>query len=99
AFRDIAPAAPVHVLVVPRRHFATAAELSTQAPTLMAQVIAATAEIAEAEGIAESGYRLVVNTGPDAGQSGFHVHVHVLGGTNLVDWSVGLPTREQLGSA
>jgi len=83
AFRDIAPQAPTHVLVVPRQHFKDAAELYAADPRLLADTIAAGVRVAEQEGIAESGYRLLLNSGADAGQTVFHAHLHVLGGRPL----------------
>lgn len=83
AFRDINPQAPTHVLVVPRTHCADAAELYDADPGLLAGTIAAGVRIAEQEGIAKTGYRLLLNTGADAGQTVFHVHLHVLGGRPL----------------
>ena len=87
AFRDIAPAAPVHVLVVPREHHATAEALADADPALLAEVLAAAVAVARAEGL-DGGYRLVVNTGDDAGQTVHHLHVHVLGGRGLA-WPPG----------
>lgn len=83
AFRDINPQARVHVLVVPVEHHEDALALATAAPTLLAEVLAVGAEVARAEGIADSGYRFVFNTGPDAGRTVFHAHLHVLGGEQL----------------
>jgi histidine triad (HIT) family protein len=88
AFRDINPMAPTHVVVIPRAHHASAAALAEAEPGLVAQVLATGAEVARAEGVAESGYRLVFNTGPDAGQTVFHVHLHILGGRSLA-WPPG----------
>lgn len=82
AFRDLAPQAPVHVLVVPRDHHPDAAATAAADPPLLAEVLAAAARVAESEGLT-GGYRLVANTGPDAGQTVFHLHVHVLGGRPL----------------
>ena len=79
AFRDLAPAAPVHVLVVPRQHHPDLAALSAADPVLLADLWAAAVGVARSEGL-DGGYRLVVNTGADGGQTVFHVHVHVLGG-------------------
>jgi histidine triad (HIT) family protein len=83
AFRDINPQAEVHVLVVPRQHHEDAAVLAEEDPALLADVVLAGAEVARQEGIAESGYRLVFNTGPNAGRTVFHAHLHVLGGEQL----------------
>lgn len=81
AFRDINPQAPTHVLVIPKRHVATAAELSAHAADAAA-VLALAGKVAHVEGL-ESGYRLIANTGADAGQAVFHVHLHLLGGRKL----------------
>lgn len=83
AFRDINPQAPTHVLVVPRRHYRDAAELVAADPGLLADLMAAGVAVAEREGVAESGYRLLLNTGAHSGQMVFHVHLHVLGGEPL----------------
>jgi len=83
AFRDLNPQARVHVLVVPRTHHEDASELAAADPRLLADVFATGARVAEQEGIDESGYRFVLNTGEDAGRTVFHVHLHVLGGEQL----------------
>ena len=87
AFRDIDPQAPVHVLVVPVAHHADIAELATADPALAAALLAAARDVAKAEGI-DGRFRLVLNTGAQAGQSVFHVHAHVLGGRDLT-WPPG----------
>ncbi len=87
AFRDISPQAPVHVLVIPREHHENVGELASAAPETSAHLLKAAKDVAEAEGIGD-GYRLVFNTGADAGQSVFHVHAHVLGGRDL-NWPPG----------
>mgnify|MGYP006276963525 CR=1 FL=1 len=87
AFRDIAPQAPTHVIVIPREHFDNAAELANGNKELAAQVLQATIDVATLEGLAE-GYRIVTNTGADGGQSVGHVHFHVLGGRSL-NWPPG----------
>ena len=87
AFRDISPQAPVHVRVIPREHHENVGELATNAPQTTAQLLQAAKEVAAAEGIGDA-YRLVFNTGADAGQSVFHVHGHVLGGREL-NWPPG----------
>ncbi|GAB3674732.1 histidine triad nucleotide-binding protein [Actinocorallia lasiicapitis] len=87
AFRDINPAAPVHVLVVPKAHYANLAELGAD-PVATAAVATLAGEVAQAEGVAETGYRVVFNTGRDASQTVFHVHAHVLGGRGF-DWPPG----------
>ncbi|AHH95066.1 histidine triad nucleotide-binding protein [Kutzneria viridogrisea] len=83
AFRDIGPQASTHVLVVPREHHEDALALATDAPGLLDDLVTAAGEVAKSEGITESGYRLVFNTGPDAGRTVFHAHLHVLGGEQL----------------
>jgi len=88
AFRDVNPQAPVHVLVVPRAHHANLAELATAADDLLADLVAHAHEVALSEGIAASGYRVVFNTGPEAGQTVQHVHAHVLGGRPMT-WPPG----------
>ena len=85
AFRDIDPKAPTHVLVIPRVHVASLDE--ARDPALVGQVMLAAAEVAASEGIA-GGYRTVINTGADAGQTVHHLHVHVLGGRKLA-WPPG----------
>lgn len=81
AFRDIDPQAPVHVLVVPRDHHADVAQLAAADPELLAALVRLGHEVAEDE--ADGQFRLVFNTGVEAGQSVFHVHGHVIGGTRL----------------
>ncbi len=88
AFRDISPQAPVHVLVIPRAHHANAADLAAADPALAGRLLAVAGAIADQEGVAESGYRLVTNTGSGAGQSVDHVHFHLLGGRGL-SWPPG----------
>ncbi len=79
AFRDIDPQAPTHVLVVPKAHHRDVAALAAADPGLLTEVLAAVTAVAEQEGLAGR-FRLVFNTGAEAGQSVFHVHAHVLGG-------------------
>ncbi|MEM9056914.1 MAG: histidine triad nucleotide-binding protein [Pseudomonadota bacterium] len=83
AFRDLNPQAPVHVLVIPRKHIESMATLEPGDTELIGKVVAAGAEVARREGIAESGYRAVMNTNADGGQSVYHLHLHVLGGRQL----------------
>lgn len=82
AFRDVAPQAPTHVLVVPREHHADAAACADADPALLGEVMAAAVDVARQEGL-DGGYRLLTNTGDDAGQTVHHLHVHVLGGRPL----------------
>jgi histidine triad (HIT) family protein len=88
AFRDIDPKAPLHVLVVPRRHIPSINALEPADEALIGKLFAAARDIAAAEGVSRSGYRMVINAGPDAGQSVEHVHLHVLGGRGLA-WPPG----------
>lgn len=87
AFRDINPQAPTHVLVVPKRHVEHAAGLAAASADELADLVALAASVAAAEGL-EGGYRLVFNTGADAGQTVFHAHLHVLGG-RAMEWPPG----------
>ncbi|HWG61002.1 MAG TPA: HIT domain-containing protein [Streptosporangiaceae bacterium] len=88
AFRDINPQAPTHVLVIPRAHYPDLPALAAADAGLLAEVMTQAHEIAVAEGIAGRGYRVVLNTGPDAGQEVQHLHAHVLGGRKLT-WPPG----------
>jgi histidine triad (HIT) family protein len=83
AFRDVNPQAPTHVLVIPREHLQNVAAVAAESDADVAGLFRLAAEVAEAEGVAESGYRLVANTGADANQTVFHAHVHVLGGRSM----------------
>ena len=83
AFRDINPAAPTHVLVIPRRHIESAATVTAADADTLAEMIATAQDVARKEGIADSGYRLVFNVGDDALNSVPHLHLHVLGGKRL----------------
>lgn len=80
AFRDVNPQAPTHVLVVPTDHYENVAELAAADPEMLAEVFTVADDVARAQGLAESGYRGVLNTGAGVGQSVFHAHLHVLGG-------------------
>ncbi len=88
AFHDRHPQAPVHVLVIPRRHVASLAHAVPEDASLLGRLCLAAAETARRTGIAESGFRVVVNSGAGVGQSVFHVHLHVLGG-RPVGWPPG----------
>lgn len=83
AFRDINPQAPTHVLVIPREHHPNVGALAAADAELLAALLGEAHRVAEDEGIADSGFRVVFNTGPEAGQTVFHVHAHVLGGRGL----------------
>lgn len=83
AFRDIHPQAPTHVLIIPRKHIPSVTDLDSHEAGVMGRLFLVARDLARKEGIAEEGYRLVVNTGRGAGQSVFHVHMHLLGGRSL----------------
>jgi histidine triad (HIT) family protein len=88
AFDDINPQAPTHTLVVPKRHVASLAELNEVDAGLLGHLMLAGAKVARQKGIAEGGYRIVVNTGRHGGQTVFHLHLHVLGG-RAMHWPPG----------
>jgi histidine triad (HIT) family protein len=88
AFDDINPQAPVHTLIIPKKHVSTVQDCRDQDSDLLAELMVACANVAQQKGLAESGYRIVTNTGRDAGQTVFHLHLHVLGGRHLA-WSPG----------
>lgn len=83
AFADINPEAPTHVLIVPKRHIASLNDLSVEDDQLVGELIRRAASLAKALGVAEGGYRTVFNTNRDAGQTVFHIHLHLLGGRSL----------------
>ncbi|WP_405581348.1 histidine triad nucleotide-binding protein [Streptomyces sp. NBC_01190] len=83
AFRDINPQAPTHVLVIPRVHYPDAASLAAGDPGAAADVLREAGKVASQEQVNESGYRIIFNSGPGAGQTVFHAHAHVLGGQDL----------------
>jgi histidine triad (HIT) family protein len=83
AFKDIKPRAPVHILIIPRKHIASVPDIEPNDDTLIGQIFRVAAQLAREHGIAESGFRVVVNSGPDAGQSVFHLHYHLLGGRQM----------------
>jgi histidine triad (HIT) family protein len=83
AFRDLNPQAPLHVLIIPKRHIATTNELAAEDAPLVGRLVWVAARIAEEQGVAESGYRTVLNCNAGAGQSVFHLHLHLLGGRRL----------------
>jgi histidine triad (HIT) family protein len=80
AFRDIRPQAPTHILIVPNEHVSTAKELLDTDSSVLIRMFSKAHALAQAEGIAAKGYRLVINSGPDAGQMVDHLHLHLLGG-------------------
>lgn len=83
AFDDINPQAPVHTLIIPKQHVSAVQDSSDQTPDLLAHLLVVCTKIAKQKGLSESGYRIVTNTGRDAGQTVFHLHFHVLGGRHL----------------
>lgn len=88
AFHDITPQAPIHVLVIPKRHVASLAEAIEADAALLGKLSLAAKRVAVETGVAESGFRVVMNSGPDAGQSVSHLHLHVLGGRAMA-WPPG----------
>jgi histidine triad (HIT) family protein len=88
AFRDIAPRAPTHILVIPRAHIASAAELTEADGPLLGRLFGAAALVAREQGIADAGYRLVTNVGRWGGQTVDHLHLHLMGGRPF-DWPPG----------
>jgi len=88
AFRDINPQAPTHVLIIPRQHIATINDISDDDQALVGSLYTAAREIAAAEGIADDGYRAVMNCNEGAGQTVFHIHLHLLGGRGF-SWPPG----------
>ena len=88
AFRDITPQAPVHVLLIPKEEIVSMATVETEDQAVLGHLMVKASEIASMLGLSEGGYRLVVNTNEDAGQSVFHLHIHILGGRKLT-WPPG----------
>jgi len=88
AFRDINPQAPVHILIVTRKHISTTNELEPADSQLIGKLVLAAKSIAQKEGISERGYRMVLNCNAEAGQSVFHIHLHLLGG-RAMKWPPG----------
>ena len=85
AFRDISPLAPTHILIIPRKHIPSLLNISETEMPLMGHMINTANQLAKSEGIAESGYRLVINCGKEGGQLVPHLHLHLLGGRKLAD--------------
>jgi histidine triad (HIT) family protein len=83
AFRDILPKAPIHVLIIPKTHITSAAELTEGQQNLVGRLIIIAKNLAEKEGIAKKGYRLVINCGPEGGQVVPHLHLHLIGGRQM----------------
>jgi len=83
AFNDIKPVAPVHVIIVPKKHIASINDLTPEDAPVLGDIHLAAKKIAEKVGVAEKGYRLINNCGADAGQTVFHLHYHLIGGINM----------------
>lgn len=88
AFRDVNPQAPVHILVIPKKHVSTLNDLSSEDAKLSGNLLMAVKKIAMQEGFAETGYRTIINCNSDGGQDVFHIHLHVLAGRKL-NWPPG----------
>lgn len=88
AFKDIAPKAPVHILIIPRKHIVSLLDLEENDRDAIGRIFQVAGRLAREQGIAESGFRVVVNSGADAGQSVFHLHFHMLGGRQM-SWPPG----------
>jgi len=88
AFEDINPKAPVHVLIIPKKHIGSINDMAPEDQVALGQLAFVAQRIAQAKKIDQSGYRAVINTGPDAGQSVFHIHLHLLGGRRMA-WPPG----------
>ena len=88
AFTDVRPQAPVHILLIPRKHVAGVLDIESDDRALIGDIFQVAARLARENGIADSGFRVVVNSGADAGQSVFHLHYHLLGG-RLMSWPPG----------
>ena len=88
AFRDVNPQAPMHVLIIPKAHISTANDLDEDNVDIIGQMYLAARKIANDEGVSEAGYRMVMNCNAGAGQSVFHIHLHVLGGRQMI-WPPG----------
>ena len=83
AFRDLHPAAPTHILIVPNRHIDSVGALEQADEQLAGHLLFTARKLAEQEGIAQSGYRIITNTGKDGGQTLFHLHLHLIGGQSM----------------
>ncbi len=84
AFNDISPQAPTHILIIPREHFASLEEAKPIHQETLGHILLTAAEIAREKGFADDGYRVVINTNADGGQTVFHLHVHLLGGRPFI---------------
>src|SRR5574340_1405925 len=92
AFDDVAPQAPVHTLIIPRTHYSDLAD--NVPPEILTALMQAVPRVAEAKGVRDSGYRTIINTGPDAGQTVHHLHVHVMGGRRMAEGMLTFAAQE-----
>jgi histidine triad (HIT) family protein len=83
AFKDINPQAPVHILIVPNKEIPTVNDVSTEDEALLGHMLVVAKQVAQEQGVAESGYRLIINCRDDGGQEVYHLHMHLMGGRNL----------------
>jgi histidine triad (HIT) family protein len=88
AFRDVNPQAPTHVLLIPKKHISSLNEASAEDHAVLGHLLRVAPQIARQEGVADNGFRVVVNTGADAGQSVWHIHLHIMGGRSMA-WPPG----------
>jgi histidine triad (HIT) family protein len=88
AFDDINPQAPVHVLIIPKEHYASLEDIPEGSTDFLGHILIKARQVAQEKGVGESGYRIVLNTGTDSGQDVFHIHFHVLGGRHM-SWPPG----------
>ena len=88
AFKDISPKAPVHILIIPRKHIVSVLDIDASDDAVIGQIFQVAGRLAREQGVAESGFRVVANSGADAGQSVFHLHYHLLGGRQMT-WPPG----------
>src|SRR5574340_729761 len=91
-FDDVAPQAPVHTLIIPRTHYSDLAD--NVPPEILTALMQAVPRVAEAKGVRDSGYRTIINTGPDAGQTVHHLHVHVMGGRRMAEGMLTFAAQE-----
>ncbi|NQT80704.1 MAG: histidine triad nucleotide-binding protein [Candidatus Aminicenantes bacterium] len=88
AFDDINPQAPIHILIIPKEHFASLNEIPEEKKDVLSHILLKARQIAREKGVAKSGYRIVLNTARDSGQEVFHIHFHLLGGRKML-WPPG----------
>jgi len=88
AFRDLNPQAPVHILIIPKKHIATIADITEEDTVLMGEILLAAKKVAQLEGLSDTGYRTVFNCKQDGGQEIYHIHLHLLGGRAMT-WPPG----------